>query len=136
MKAIRTKILLVVAVVAAVGGYIGFRYLQRPQPSFKEAVAFIRAVHAFVEARPQHGPALPASVQLRELVDGGYISPDMARRFDGSDVTLPGRRPEPQSLERAEEEVLIRVRLRDGRETVMTADGSIHQRRLTKQGRR
>jgi len=127
MKTSRTKILLIGVLVLAVGGYLGVTYLRRPQPSFQEAVAFVRSVHAFVEARTQHGLSLPPSVQLRELVDAGYITPNTARRFDGSEVTIPRSRSDPQSLEGAPQQVLICLRLPDGRETVMTADGSIHQ---------
>jgi len=64
-----------VALIAAASGYLVFAYLQRPQPSFKEAVAFLRSVYPFVEPHRQR--------------------------------------------------VLISLRLRDGRETVMSIDGSI-----------
>lgn len=127
MKTLRTGIFSVAAVVAVAGGYLGFTYLHRPQPSFKEAVAFVRSVHAFVEARTQRGSPPPALVQLRELLDGGYITQDMARRFDGSEITFPRSPSAPQPLERAQQQVLISLRLPDGRQTVMTADGSIHQ---------
>ena len=122
-----TKIGIVGALVVAVGGYLGVTYLRRPQPSFREAVSFVRSVHAFAEARSRREPSLPPSIQLRELVDGGYITADTARRFAGSEVTFPRSPSDPQPLERAPQQVLISLRLPDGRETVMTADGSIHQ---------
>jgi hypothetical protein len=126
------SLFVIAAVVTMICGYLLFVYLQRPQPSFKETVTFIRSVHAFVEARTQKGQPLPASVQLRELVDSGHITSDVARRFDGSDVTFPRRadvsRPqEPLPLKSAAEEILIRVRLHDGREITMSSDGSIQR---------
>jgi hypothetical protein len=127
MKTSRTGILLVAAIVAVVAGYLGVTYLRRPQPSFKEAVTLVRSVHAFVEARAQAGSQIPPSIQLRELVAGGYITSEAARRFDGAQVTFPRSPSDPQPLEQAPQQVLISLRLSDGRETVMTADGSIHQ---------
>lgn len=130
LKTSRTGMLLVVALVAIVGAMLALLNVRRPQPSFKEAVAFVRSIHAFVESRTQQGAPPPLSVQLRELVDGGYITPQMARRFEGAQITLPTLPTgpsEPQPLERAMQQVLISLRLPDGRKTVMTADGSIHQ---------
>jgi len=129
MKKSHSKVYAVAVLIAAVGGYLVLTYLHRPQPSFKEAVVFVRSVYPFVAARLQHGSPLPPSVPLSELVDGGYITPDMARRFGRSDVTFPSPPPTqtPLPLERAPEQVLISLRLPDGRKTVMTADGSIHQ---------
>ena len=123
----RKKFLLVAAIAALVVSYLGFAYLRRAQPSFNEAVAFVRSVYKLVEAYTQRGSPLPSSVSVRELVDGGYITPKMARRFAGAQVVLPHLPTQPQLLESAPQQVLISLRLPDGRETVMTADGSIHQ---------
>jgi hypothetical protein len=128
MKKSQTEVVVAVALIAVISGYLVFTYLQRPQPSFKEAVAFVRSVYPLVEARMQRGSSLPPSVPLSELVRGGYITLETARRFEGSEITFPANNSsEPISFERAAEEVLIRLRLRDGRQTVMMADGSIHQ---------
>ena len=99
MKASCTGILIVAAVVVVVVDYAGLTYFHRPQPLFKEAVAFVRSVHAFVEARTQRESPLPPSVHLRELVGGGGIAPNMARRFDGSEITFPRTSSDPVSLE-------------------------------------
>ena len=107
-------------------GSLGVSYLRRPQPSFKEAIALVRSVHAFVEARTQAGAQIPSSIELGELVASGYITSEAARRFEGSLVTFPGNPSAPQSLDQALQQVLISLRLPDGRKTVMTADGSIH----------
>ncbi len=123
---------MVAAILAGVACYLGITYLHRPQPSFKEAVALVRSVHAFVEARTQVASPIPLSIQLRELVAGGYITSEVARRFDGAQVTFPRSPSDPQPLEQALEQVLISLRLSDGRETFMTADGSIHERRAPK----
>ena len=121
----RTKMLPVVALAAVIVSYLAFTYLRRPQPSSKETVAFVRSVHSFVEARTRQGSPLPPLVQLSELVDGGYITSDMARRFDGSRITFPPGPSNSQPLESTPQQVLIHLRLPDGRETVMTADGSL-----------
>src|SRR5687767_6650650 len=52
---------------------------------------------------------------------------EAARRFDGTQLTFPRSPSDPQPLEQAPQQVLISLRLPDGRKTVMTADRSIHQ---------
>ena len=123
----RTKFALVVTFAIVAGGYLVLGYVRRARPSFNEAVAFVRSVHMFVESRTQQGSRPSASVQLRELIDGGYITPEMARRFDGSQVEFPPGPLQPQPFESALQEVLISLRLPDGREIVMSVDGSVHQ---------
>jgi hypothetical protein len=128
MKKSHTKAWVTAALIAAVTGYVAFTYFQRPQPSFNEAIAFVRSVYPLVEARMQRGSPLPPSVPLSELARDGYITPETVRRFVGSELTFPTQSYSgPVSFERATEGVLISLRQRDGRRTVMTADGSIHQ---------
>jgi hypothetical protein len=122
MKKSRTKILLSVAVVTLIGGYLALTYLQRPQPSFKEAVTFVRSVDAFVEARAQRGQQRPPSVQLRDLVDGGFVTQSTARRFDGSEIAVLQTPNEGRP-----QDMLVRLRLRDGRLIALLADGSVQQ---------
>jgi hypothetical protein len=128
MKKSQIEVFGAVALIAAVSGYLVFTYLQRPQPSFKESVAFVQSVYALVETRMHRGSLLPPSVPISELVHGGYITLETARRFEGSEITFPANKfSEPVSFDRAGEGVLICLRLRDGRQTAMMADGSIQQ---------
>jgi hypothetical protein len=66
--------------------------------------------------------SLPASVSLRELVSGGYITTNDVRAFDGMEVTvsLTASDTDPHSI-------LIRVRMPDGSQIAAMADGSVQQ---------
>ena len=125
----------VAGLIAAVGSFLLFTYL-RPQPSYKDSVAFVRSVQEFVESHERRGSPLPASVSLHDLVNEGYITPNMARLFKGAEVTFPHRSSASVPLKQAPEEVLIKLRQRDGRETVMTADGSVHPLSKTRRSTR
>ena len=125
MKNRGVKVLIVTVSLVVVGAFVLVGYMRCPQPSFAEAVQFIRKLSAFSNARAQRGQPPAGSVELRELVDGGFITARDARRFDGSTITF-SRTAElgtPQDAFRPQEP-LIRVQLRDGRKIVMSVDGS------------
>ena len=122
MKKSRGKVLVTALIVAVIGGYLLFTYLNRTQPSFKEAVTFVRAVDAFADASSQRGQPRPTSVQLRDLIGGGYITPNVGRRFHGSEITLLEMPNEGRP-----QDMLVRLRLRDGRLIASFADGSVQQ---------
>jgi hypothetical protein len=106
----------------AVGAWVLVAYLQRPKPSFAQTVDFIRALHQSSQAREQGGQLLPVTAQVSQLVSNGYISPKLARGFEGSTVALSSTADESRP-----QMALIRVQLHDGREIVLLADGSIQQ---------
>ena len=80
----------IVAAVAllAIATFFLVGYLQHPRPSFAEGVQFIQALHKYAESREQRGQPRPASVEVRELVEGGLVSAKDARWFEGSKVTF------------------------------------------------
>ena len=68
------------------------------------------------------GQPLPASVTLRDLVGGGYISDDEVRSLEGADVTFY-----PTAGDCNPQVILVRVRMPDGVQIAAMADGSIQQ---------
>jgi len=80
------------------------------------------AVQEFSQDQKAHGRTLPASVSLQELVNGGHVSVKDVRAFDGLDlmISLTADATRPQ-------DILIRVRLPDGRLLAGLADGSAGQ---------
>jgi len=120
------KVLIVLVALVAVGAWVLVGYMRPPQPSFAEAVQFTRKLDAFINARAKRGQPSAGSVELRELVDGGFITAKDVRRFDGSTIRF-SRAAElspPQDAFRPQEP-LIRVQFRDGRKIVMNVDGSV-----------
>ena len=80
----------------------------------------VLAASALVADYDARGKPLPESVNLSELIAGGYLSPEQARGFDGADVTL-SLNPD----ERLPQAAWIRVKLSDGHELALFNDGSV-----------
>ena len=98
-------------------------YWQR-QPVLQNATKIVAGLQEFSRAQVARGRTLPASVSLRELVDGGYIGAEDVRVFDGMDVTISLTADETRP-----QEILIRVRMPDGHVMSALADGSAQQLR-------
>jgi len=88
----------------------------------KDAAKLVAAVRAFSRDKTAAGQALPTSVSLRELIGGGYIAASEVRAFDGMEVAISLAVDETRP-----QEILIRVRLPDGRVIASLADGSAQQ---------
>jgi hypothetical protein len=102
-------------------------YGRRPQPSRLELREFMGSVQKVAEARRERGQPSLGSVSVPALVEGGHITDAQAKLFKGAEVTFRDHSSDgPASLELAATHVLFSVKLRDGREAQMTADGSIH----------
>ncbi len=97
-------------------------YWKRPVPILNDASKLISAVRAYSLDKAKKGQPVPDTMPLTELVKGGFIAAEDVRAFDGMEVTfyLTIDATNPQ-------EVLIRVRLPDGGQMVMLADGSVKQ---------
>lgn len=80
----------------------------------------VSALAAFVRA--QKGGAVSDTVSLRELVSGGFLSPDEAAAFSGMDVTFA-----VEAEEGHPQQIVAQVRLRSGGVAVELGDGSIQQ---------
>jgi hypothetical protein len=95
---------------------------QRSPPVVKDALKLTAAVQAFSQDLASRRKPLPASVSLRELINGGYLATNDVHSFDGMDVTisLSASEASPQSI-------LIHVRMPDGSQIVLMADGSVQQ---------
>jgi hypothetical protein len=95
-------------------------YWQWKQPVFRDAPKLMTAIHAFSHDLMARAQPLPATVDLRALVSGGYISASDVRAFDGMEVTISLKADEANP-----QEILMRVRLPDGSLTALMADGSV-----------
>jgi hypothetical protein len=84
------------------------------------------AVEGFVRAQTK-GAGVSDTVSLRELVSGGFLSPDEAAPFNGMDVTFAAGVDEGRP-----QQIVAQVRLRSGGVAVELGDGSIQQ--VTKAG--
>ena len=111
--------LIAVAIVACVALT---SYWQRQQPVLRDASKLVAAVQAFSRDRTAAGQPLPASVSLRELIGSGYVAASDMQAFDGMEVTISLVADETRP-----QEILIRVRLPDGRVIAQLADGSVQQ---------
>jgi len=92
----------------------------REQPLFEDAPRIISAIQAYTQDLQAQQEPVPPAISLRELVDARYLSADDARGFDDMEVTISLARDEVHA-----KQVLMRVRMRDGSETALMADGSI-----------
>jgi len=121
MKTRRLIVFLASAIaVAVVVCVVLTTYWQRKQPVFRDAPKLMSAMQAYSRDLSARGQPLPATVSLRELVSGGYISASAVHAFDGMDVTITLKADEadPQAI-------LMRARLPDGSVTALMADGSV-----------
>ena len=97
-------------------------YWQRPLPALQDGSKFISAVRAFTQEKLKNGQPMPDTLALWELVNSGFLAAEDARAFEGMEVTfyLTADLTRPK-------ETVIRVRLPDGSQMVMLADGTVQQ---------
>ena len=97
-------------------------YWQRPLPVLQDGSKLTSAVRAFTQDKLKKGQPMPDTLALRELVSGGFLAAEDARAFEGMEVTfyLSADLTRPK-------ETVIRVRLPDGSQMVMLADGTVQQ---------
>ena len=108
------------AAVAALASVILISHWQY-QPAIKNLPKLITALQSYSRDRVSHGQPLPASVTLRDLANGGYLSTNDVQAFDGMNVTFYPARDTATDAQA----ILIRVRMPDGSQVVGKADGSI-----------
>jgi len=108
--------------VAALASWLLVSHWQRSEQTFKILPKLGVAEQHYVRDRVSRGQPLPASVTLRDLVSGGYISADEVRSLNGADVTFY-----PAVTDATPQAILVRVRMPDGVEMALTADGSAQQ---------
>lgn len=114
----RILLISVAAIAVLVGAPFAVERFQDRKPGV-DPQPIIRAIEAFCRDRTAAGKATPASISFRELVAGGYLAASEIRAFAGLDVSVSTNADEtrPQSI-------MMRVRLPDGMEIDLHADGS------------
>lgn len=92
------------------------------QPTSSGLPRLVAAMKGYSRDYISRGQALPASLTLQDLVNGGYLSTNDVQALNGADVTfyLTASNRNPQA-------VLVRMRMPDGRQIVALTDGSIQQ---------
>jgi hypothetical protein len=107
--------------VAALVSVALVSHWQRSQ-TFKGLPKLVAAEQSYLRDHVSRGQPLPASVTLRDLVGSGYISTNDVRAFDGMEVIFypTANNNDPQAI-------LVRVRISDGSQVVVLADGSVQQ---------
>lgn len=101
-------------IVVAAAGYL---FLGSSSPSPVNGFMIIAAAHNYTHALVQRHVLVPQSVPLQTLVDQGLLKPDDIGAFQGLEATIfltaPTNGPP----------VLMRVRMPDGTDYVLLADG-------------
>jgi hypothetical protein len=112
---------LLVAVAALVSVAL-ISHWQRSERTFKILPKLAVAEQSYVRDHVSRGQPLPASVTVQDLVRGGYVSADEVRSLAGADVTFY-----PTVTDTTPQAILVRVRMADGVEMAVMADGSFQQ---------
>jgi len=108
-------------VVAALVSVALISHWQRSQ-TFKGLPRLAAAEQRYLRDHVSRGQPEPASVTLRDLVSNGYISTNDVRAFEGMEVIFY-----PTASNNDPQAILVRVRISDGSQVVMLADGSVQQ---------
>jgi len=87
-----------------------------------DAEKIVVAAKTYANDLKEKGMTIPSSVDMRELVAKGLLSHENVKCFDGMEVTISLIADETRP-----NESLIRVRMKDGMEVALMADGSIQQ---------
>jgi len=116
------RLFTVVAIISGVmiAASITYFTFSRPVPGQVNAPHIMAAAQAYAHDLQVRGLAVPATVDLRDLVAKGLVNSADVSGFDGMQVTV--------SLAASIgnfQDVVMRVRLQDGSQLVALADGSI-----------
>ncbi len=106
--------------VAAVAFLVLESYWAHHQPPLKDMPVVLMALRHFSEDKAAKHEPMPVSVSVNDLVNAGYLKPEVAAQFKEIDLTFfplpPGSGPKA---------VVARARLADGSQVVLLADGSV-----------
>ena len=92
------------------------------QPTLSGCPKLVAAIKSYSLDHTSHGQPLPASLTLQDLVNGGYIDTNDSIGLDGANTRFY-----PIAKERDPKAILVQMRMSDGRQIVLLADGSIQQ---------
>jgi len=101
---------------------VALLFYWKRQPVLRDPAKILTALQAYARDQKAHGHALPPSVSLQELIAGGYITGNDVGAFEGMDVTIALSVDETRP-----QDILMRVRMPDGRVVILHADGSAEQ---------
>ena len=124
MKPRQFFVLILSIIMVGLGAYVALTvwWQPPPPPPPMDSAKLFSALEAFSQDRRDAALPIPASLTLRELVASGYLGTNDVRAFEGTEVTfqLDSDLTRPQ-------EVMIRVKLRDGTQMVLLGDGSVQR---------
>ncbi len=124
MKPRQFIVLVLFLVVIGIGAYVALPVWWKPPPPPPpiDAARLIAAVQAYSRDKKDEVKPIPGSLTLGELVAAGYLHTNEVVAFEGAEVTflLDADLTRPR-------EVIIRVRLRDGTQLVLLANGTAQQ---------
>lgn len=117
------KRVLAISVTAALAMLVGgLIWVELTPPVFNptEGSKLFEAARAYSKDLRAHGKLEPAEVTLKELLAKGYMKADEVKSLAGLDVTIYPEVDESHPLD-----IQIRVRMSDGSEVALMADGSV-----------
>jgi len=97
-------------------------YWEHKQTPFQNAPKFTSALEAFLRAQTASGRQSPPEVSLQDLLQGGYLTTNDVRAFEGMDVIFS-----TQADVTRPQMILARARMPDGQFICLLADGSVQQ---------
>lgn len=116
----RLGVIVLVAGLVTITGVLLLDRLTNPASAPQNWSALPAAVRAYTQAVQARGDALPGSVTLTQLVQGGFLAPEAAKTFDGVELTFSLRTnaTEPQAY-------VVLARLANGEQLAVMGDGSV-----------
>jgi hypothetical protein len=111
-----------VTVLAIIGILVRSAYWQRAQPTLRDGSVLTKAVQKYSQDCKLRGQTLPRSINLHDLIDGGYVSRNDVQVFDGMEVTISLSADETRP-----QDTLVDARLPNGEHIVVLGDGSVQQ---------
>ena len=122
----RIVIMVLVTVVIGLGLILSHRQWTHPtthleSPLLDKNITMLGiAAQSYSRDHISHGQRLPPQISLQDLVNSGYVSESDIRVFKGISVSLF-----PIDVDAYPQAKLVQVRLSNGSEILVTADGSI-----------
>ncbi len=110
-----------IALVVIVGLVVS-AYWEHKQTPFENAPKLISALQAFSRDHASGGRHLPPEVSLQDLLQGGYLTTNDVRAFEGMEVIFS-----TQADDTNPQMILARARTPDGQVVCLLGDGSVQQ---------
>src|SRR6267142_5634591 len=95
-------------------------YWEHKQKKFENAPRLISALQAFTRDQTTRGRRLPPEISLQDLLQGGYLTTNDVRAFEGMEETF-----RTQADHSHPQMIFARARTADGQFICLLADGSV-----------